>query len=183
MAEEKKTVKKAPAKKAAAPKAKKETKAKKAEVKAEEVKKEEVEVKAEAKKAPAKAEKKAVKAEPVKEEKPAVTEALAIARDVRVTPRKIRLVLDLVRGKDVDEALAILKNVNRSASLPVAKIVKSAAANATNNFGMDKDKLYIAEIQASDGIKMKRFMPRGKGSSSGLVKRTSNIRCIVKERN
>lgn len=181
MAEEKKTVKKAPAKKAAAPKAKKETKAKKAEVKAEEVKTEEV--KAETKKVEAKAEKKAVKAEPVKEEKPAVTEALAIARDVRVTPRKVRLVIDLVRGKDVEEALAILKNVNRSASAPVAKIVKSAAANATNNFGMDKNKLYVAEIQASDGIKMKRFMPRGKGSSSGLVKRTSNIRCIVKERN
>lgn len=187
MAEEKKTVKKAPAKKAAAPKAKKETKAKKAEVKAEEVKTDEVKVEKTEKKAkkavkaePVKAE--PVKAEPVKEEKPAVTEALAIAKDVRVTPRKVRLVLDLVRGKDVEEALAILKNVNRSASAPVAKIVKSAAANATNNFGMDKNKLYVAEIQASDGIKMKRFMPRGKGSSSGLVKRTSNIRCIVKER-
>lgn len=183
MAEEKKTVKKAPAKKAAAPKAKKETKAKKAEVKAEEVKTEEAKVEKTEKKAKKVVKAEPAKAEPVKEEKPAVTEALAIARDVRVTPRKIRLVLDLVRGKDVDEALAILKNVNRSASLPVAKIVKSAAANATNNFGMDKDKLYIAEIQASDGIKMKRFMPRGKGSSSGLVKRTSNIRCIVKERN
>lgn len=178
MAEEKKTVKKAPAKKAAAPKAKKETKAKKAEVKAEEVKTEEAKVEKAEKKA-----EKVVKAEPVKEEKPAVTEALAIAKDVRVTPRKVRLVLDLVRGKDVEEALAILKNVNRSASAPVAKIVKSAAANATNNFGMDKNKLYVAEIQASDGIKMKRFMPRGKGNSSGLVKRTSNIRCIVKERN
>lgn len=185
MAEEKKTVKKAPAKKAAAPKAKKETKAKKAEVKAEEVKTEEVkteEVKVEKTEKKAKKAEKVVKAEPVKEEKPAVTEALAIAKDVRVTPRKVRLVLDLVRGKDVEEALAILKNVNRSASAPVAKIVKSAAANATNNFGMDKNKLYVAEIQASDGIKMKRFMPRGKGSSSGLVKRTSNIRCIVKER-
>ena len=180
MAEEKKTVKKAPAKKAAAPKAKKETKAKKAEVKAEEVKTEEVKVEKAEKKA--KNAEKVVKAEPVKEEKPAVTEALAIAKDVRVTPRKVRLVLDLVRGKDVEEALAILKNVNRSASAPVAKIVKSAAANATNNFGMDKNKLYVAEIQASDGIKMKRFMPRGKGNSSGLVKRTSNIRCIVKER-
>ena len=185
MAEEKKTVKKAPAKKAAAPKAKKETKAKKAEVKAEEVKTEEVkteEVKVEKTEKKAKKAEKVVKAEPVKEEKPAVTEALAIAKDVRVTPRKVRLVLDLVRGKDVEEALAILKNVNRSASAPVAKIVKSAAANATNNFGMDKNKLYVAEIQASDGIKMKRFMPRGKGSSSGLVKRTSNIHCIVKER-
>lgn len=182
MAEEKKTVKKAPAKKAAAPKAKKETKAKKAEVKAEEVKTEEVKVEKTEKKAKKAAKAEPVKAEPVKEEKPAVTEALAIAKDVRVTPRKVRLVLDLVRGKDVEEALAILKNVNRSASAPVAKIVKSAAANATNNFGMDKNKLYVAEIQASDGIKMKRFMPRGKGSSSGLVKRTSNIRCIVKER-
>ena len=180
MAEEKKTVKKAPAKKAAAPKAKKETKAKKAEVKAEEVKTEEAKVEKAEKKA--KKAEKVVKAEPVKEEKPAVTEALAIAKDVRVTPRKVRLVLDLVRGKDVEEALAILKNLNRSASAPVAKIVKSAAANATNNFGMDKNKLYVAEIQASDGIKMKRFMPRGKGNSSGLVKRTSNIRCIVKER-
>lgn len=183
MAEEKKTVKKAPAKKAAAPKAKKETKAKKAEVKAEEVKTEEVKVEKTEKKAKKAVKAEPVKAEPVKEEKPAVTEALAIAKDVRVTPRKVRLVLDLVRGKDVEEALAILKNVNRSASAPVAKIVKSAAANATNNFGMDKNKLYVAEIQGSDGIKMKRFMPRGKGSSSGLVKRTSNIRCIVKERN
>lgn len=182
MAEEKKTVKKAPAKKAAAPKAKKETKAKKAEVKAEEVKTEEVKAEKTEKKAKKAVKAEPVKAEPVKEEKPAVTEALAIAKDVRVTPRKVRLVLDLVRGKDVEEALAILKNVNRSASAPVAKIVKSAAANATNNFGMDKNKLYVAEIQASDGIKMKRFMPRGKGSSSGLVKRTSNIRCIVKER-
>lgn len=182
MAEEKKTVKKAPAKKAAAPKAKRETKAKKAEVKAEEVKTEEVKVEKTEKKAKKAVKAEPVKAEPVKEEKPAVTEALAIAKDVRVTPRKVRLVLDLVRGKDVEEALAILKNVNRSASAPVAKIVKSAAANATNNFGMDKNKLYVAEIQASDGIKMKRFMPRGKGSSSGLVKRTSNIRCIVKER-
>lgn len=176
MAEEKKTVKKAPAKKTAAPKAKKEAK-EAPEAKVEEVK--------EAKKAAkaSKAEKKAVKAEPVKEEKPAVTEALAIAKDVRVTPRKIKLVVDLVRGKDVDEALAILKNVNRSGSEPVAKLIKSAAANATNNFGMDKDKLYVAEIFASDGIKMKRFMPRGKGSSSGLVKRSSHIRCVVKERN
>ena len=176
MAEEKKTVKKAPAKKAAAPKAKKAPVKKEAEaVATEEVK--------ETKKVAKKAEKKAVKAEPVKEEKPAVTEALAIARDVRVTPRKVRLVLDLVRGKDVDEALAILKNVNKAASTPVAKLIKSAAANATNNFGMNKDKLFVAEIYASDGIKMKRFMPRGKGSSSGLIKRSSNIRCVVKERN
>ena len=180
MAEEKKTVKKASAKKAeAAPKAEKKAstkKAPKAEKKAEAV----VEEK---KEAPKRAEKKEeVKAEPVVE-KPAVSEAHASSLNVRVTPRKVRLVIELVRGKDVDEALAILKNVNRAASTPVAKLIQSAAANATNNFGLDKEKLYVAEIQASDGVKMKRFMPRGKGSSSPLIKRTANIYCTVKERN
>ena len=179
MAEEKKTVKKASAKKAeAAPKAEKKAPAKKApkaEKKAEAV----VEEKQEA---PKKAAKEEVKAEPVTE-KPVVSEAHASSLNVRVTPRKVRLVIDLVRGKDVDEALAILKNVNRAASLPVAKLIQSAAANATNNFGLNKEKLYVAEIQASDGVKMKRFMPRGKGSSSPLIKRTANIYCTVKERN
>lgn len=151
-----------------APKAKKATK------------KAEAPVEAKAEEKPSK--KKAAKAEPVKEEKPAVTEAHASATSVRVTPRKVRLVIDLVRGKDVDEALAILKNLNKSASTPVAKLIKSAAANATNNFGMNGDKLYVASIQASDGVRMKRFMPRGKGSSSGLVKRTANIYVTVKER-
>ncbi len=179
MAEEKKTVKKASAKKAeAAPKAEKKAPAKKApkaEAKAEVVE--------EKKAAPKKAAKKEeVKAEPVAE-KPVVTEAHASSLNVRVTPRKVRLVIDLVRGKDVDEAIAILKNINRAASTPVLKLIQSAAANATNNFGLSKDKLYVAEIQASDGVKMKRFMPRGKGSSSPLIKRTANIYCTVKERN
>lgn len=161
-----------------APKAAKAEKAPKAE-KAEKVATKEA---AKAEKAEAKAAKKAekaVKAEPVKAK---VTEATAFAKDVRVTPRKVRLVLDLVRGKDVDEALSLLKHVNRAASAPVSKIIKSAAANATNNFGMDGDKLYVAMIQASDGIKMKRFTPRAKGSSSPIIKRTSNIRVSVKER-
>jgi large subunit ribosomal protein L22 len=124
----------------------------------------------------------AKKAEPKKEEKPVVTEAHAFVRDIRVTPRKIRLVVDLVRGKNVDDALALLTRVNRAASAPVAKAIKSAAANATNNFGMDKAGLYIAEIQAADGIRMKRFEPRGKGSSSPLVKRTCNLNLTIKER-
>lgn len=138
--------------------------------------------KAPAKKAAAKKEApapKAAKAEPVK---PVVTEAHAIARDVRVTPRKVRLVMDLVRGKGVDEALELLYHVNRAASDPVAKLIKSAAANATNNFGMNGEKLYVAEIQASDGIRMKRFTPRAKGSSSPIIKRTSFMRVTVKER-
>ena len=182
MAEEKKTtaVKKAPAKKAPAKKA---APAKEAPVKeapkAEEVKVEEV--KAEK---PARADKKAKKAEKKVEapKRPVVTEARAVAKDVRVTPRKARLVIDLVRGKGVNEALGILANVNRAASPLVAKVIRSAAANAINNFGMSEEKLYVAEIYAGDGIKMKRFLPRAKGSASGLVKRTSHITVVVKER-
>ena len=161
-AEKKPAAKKAPAKKAAAPK--KEA-APEAAPKAEEKK-------------PA-AKKAEVKAEPVKAK---VTEAHAIARDVRVTPRKVRLVMDLVRGKSVNDALELLFHVNKAASDPVAKLIKSAAANATNNFGMAGDKLYVAEIQASDGVKMKRFEPRGKGASSPIIKRTSFMRVTVKER-
>ena len=110
------------------------------------------------------------------------TEAVAKALNVRVTPRKVRLVIDLVRGKNVSEALGILHNVNKSSSAPVIKVITSAAANATNNFGMDKDSLYIKEIYANDGMKIKRYLPRAKGSSSGLVKRCSNITCVVKAR-
>lgn len=173
MAEEKKaTAKKAPAKKAA-PKAAKvaEEKAVAAEAK--------VEAPKAAKKAPTK-KVEAKKAEAPKKAMP--TEAYAIAKNVRVTPRKARLVIDLVRGKDVKDALAILANVNKSASIPVAKVIKSAAANATNNFGMDEDKLYVAKIWANDGLKMKRYLPRAKGSASGLVKRSSHIAVIVKMR-
>ena len=161
-AEKKPAAKKAPAKKAAAPK--KEA-APEAAPKAEEKK-------------PAK-KKAEVMAEPVKAK---VTEAHAVARDVRVTPRKVRLVMDLVRGKSVNEALELLFHVNKAASDPVAKLIKSAAANATNNFGMAGDKLYVAEIQASDGVRMKRFEPRGKGASSPIIKRTSFMRVTVKER-
>ena len=149
-----------------APKAKK-TPAKKAAPKAE---------KAEAPKK-AKEEK---KAEAPK--KPMPTEARAIAKNVRVTPRKVRLVIDLVRGLPVKQALGILDNLNRAASEPVMKLIKSAAANATNNFGMDEDALYIAQIYANDGLRMKRYLPRAKGSASGLVKRSSHITVVVKMR-
>ena len=114
--------------------------------------------------------------------KPAPTEARAIAKNVRITPRKARLVMDLVRGKNVKEALGILNNVNRAASEPVMKLIKSAAANATNNFGMDEDSLYIAQIWANDGLRMKRCLPRAKGSASGLVKRNSHLYVVVKMR-
>ncbi len=177
MAEE---VKKAPAKKAAPKKV-----APKKEAPVEEVAPTEAPVeeapKAEkkpAKKAPAKK----VEKKPEAPKKPMPTEARAIAKNVRVTPRKIRLVIDLVRGKDVKEALGILANINKAAAVPVSKLIKSAAANATNNFGMDEDKLYIATIYANDGLRMKRYLPRAKGSASGLVKRASHITVIVKMR-
>jgi len=123
-----------------------------------------------------------VEKEVKKEVKAPVTEATAIAKNVRVTPRKVRLVIDLIRGKDVKVAFGILKNVNRSASPIVYKLLKSAVANATNNFGMDEEKLYVATIYANDGMRMKRFIPRAKGSASGLVKRSSTVTVVVKMR-
>ena len=116
----------------------------------------------------------------VKPTKPTPTEARATATNVRCTPRKVRLVIDLIRGKDIRTALAILSNTNRAACAPVAKVVKSAVANAVNNYGFDKENLYIASIWANDGLKMKRYMPRAKGSASGLVKRNSHITVVVK---
>ena len=176
--------KKPAAKKAAAPK---KVEAPVEEVKAEVVEAPKAEKPAKAAKAPkaAKEAKKADKKAEAKVEKPAKvmpTEAKAIAKNVRLTPRKARLVIDLVRGKSVKEALGILANVNRAASAPVSKVIKSAAANATNNFGMDEDALYIASIYANDGLRMKRYIPRAKGSASGLVKRDCHITCVVKMR-
>jgi len=118
-----------------------------------------------------------------KAEKPQVTEAVAHAKSVKCTPRKARLVIDLVRGKDVDEALAICNLSNHMVAVDVAKLIKSAAANAVNNFGLDGDKLYVKEIWANDSLKMRRYLPRAKGSASGLVKRFTNLSVIVKERN
>ena len=153
--------------------------AKKATKKAEAVE----EVKAPVEEAAPKAKK--VKKEEKKPEapkKPMPTEARAISKNVRITPRKARLVMDLVRGKSVKEALGLLANTNKAASEPVAKLIKSAAANAVNNFGMDEDSLYIAEIWANDGLRMKRYLPRAKGSASGLVKRNSHLYVVVKMR-
>lgn len=195
MAEEtKKTVKKTATKKTttkkAAPKKEAVKKVEKEEVKEEvvnevkDVKTAKKEAKAEAKaaKKAAKEEAKAAKVTKVEEKAP-VTEARCFARDVRITPRKVRFVADAVRGKDVSVALGILSKTNKVAAAPVAKAIKSAAANAVNNFGMDKSSLYVAEIQVSDGLKIKRFIPRAKGSASPIIKRNANLLVVVKERN
>lgn len=108
-------------------------------------------------------------------------EAKATASTIRITPRKVRLVIDLVRGRSVQEAEAILENTNKSAAPVVLKLVKSAAANAKNNNNMNEEKLFIKSIYANEGVRMKRFMPRAKGSASGLTKRTSHITVIVAE--
>jgi large subunit ribosomal protein L22 len=106
----------------------------------------------------------------------------AIAYNVKVTPRKAQLVVDLVRGKSVIEALAILSNVNRKASNDVIKLIKSAAANAVKNHQMTEANLMVAEIAANEGKRDKRFMPRAKGSASSIIKRKSNLFCTLKER-
>ena len=108
-------------------------------------------------------------------------EAKAKVSSVRVTPRKVRLVIDVIRGKNLSVALGLLANMNRAGVYEVTKLVKSAAANAINN-KMDESKLYIAEIYSCDGPRLKRYLPRAKGSASAMLKRTSHITCVVKER-
>ena len=109
-------------------------------------------------------------------------EAKAIAKYVRVSPRKAGQICSLVRGKNVDEALAILKFTPRGAAADIAKVVKSAKANAENNHEMNAENLYIASIGANQGPTIKRFMPRAKGRATMIRKRTSHIEVVLKEK-
>ena len=106
----------------------------------------------------------------------------ATAKTVRYTPRKVRLILDMVRGKSVEEAMAILKFTPNQAAGAVSKVVKSATANATHNHQMDENTLYIKECYADEGVVLKRFMPRAKGNAASIMKRTSHITVVVSER-
>ena len=108
-----------------------------------------------------------------------VTSAHATARFVRVASMKARRVIDLVRGKSVEEALAILKYAPQTASEPVAKVVQSAAANAENNFGLDRRSLVISEAYANEGPTMRRFRPRAQGRAFQIRKCTSHITVVV----
>ncbi len=118
---------------------------------------------------------------PLAEEKTVtVTEAKAKLLNYGVTPRKVRLVIDLIRGKDLDTAYAILANCPKMCAKDIAGLIKSAEANAVNNFHMDRDSLYIAEITANDAMRLKRILPRAKGSASGLVKRWSHVFVTLK---
>lgn len=109
-------------------------------------------------------------------------EAKAIAKHVRISPRKVQIVADLVRGKNADEALAILKFSNKNGARVLEKVVKSAIANAENNFDMDKENLYISEAYANQGPTLKRWRPRAQGRAFIIRKRTSHVGVVVKER-
>ena len=109
-------------------------------------------------------------------------EVKAQAKTVRIAPRKVRLVIDTIRGKGVKEAAAILEFTNRGAAEPVAKVLKSAVANAVHNNGMDEEKLYVKSCYVDEGMTLKRFMPRAKGSAAQILKRTSHITIVVDER-
>ncbi|MFC6274295.1 50S ribosomal protein L22 [Levilactobacillus tangyuanensis] len=111
-----------------------------------------------------------------------VTSAQATAKTVRIAARKIRLVIDLIRGKSVAEALAILQFTPRGASPVVAKVLNSAIANAENNFDLDRQDLVVSEAYVNEGPTLKRFRPRAKGSASPINKRTSHITVVVSEK-
>lgn len=109
-------------------------------------------------------------------------EAKALAKYVRMSPSKLKPVTDLVRGKDLNEALTILKFTPGKGAELVEKVVQSAAANAENNFDMNRDELYIAEVYANQGPTMKRFRAGAQGRASMILKRTSHIGVTLKER-
>lgn len=116
-----------------------------------------------------------------KEELKAI-EARAFAKTQRIAPRKVRLVLNTIRGKSVQEAEAILSNLDKKSSEMVLKLIKSATANAEVNHGFDVNKLYVSQTYATEGPTLKRIRPRAKGSASAINKRTSHITVVVRER-
>ena len=110
-------------------------------------------------------------------------EAKATLKYARISPRKVKIVLDLIRGKDAGTAMAILKNTNKAASELLIKLLGSAIANAEHNFQMDTSKLYVSECFVCPGPTLKRIMPRAKGSADRILKRTSHVTIVVKEKN
>jgi large subunit ribosomal protein L22 len=109
-------------------------------------------------------------------------QAKAVARTVRIAPRKARLVLDLIRGKQVGEAVAILKLTPKAVSPIVEKVLKSALANAEHNYEMDVNNLVVSQAYANEGPTLKRFRPRAQGRASAINKRTSHITIVLSEK-
>ena len=108
-------------------------------------------------------------------------EARAELRQVRISPRKVGIVLDLIRNKDVETAMAILRNTPKSACEPLEKLLKSAVANAENNHNMDTSRLIVSQAYVGAGITLKRIRPKDHGRAHRILKRTSNITLVVKE--
>ncbi len=106
----------------------------------------------------------------------------AHVKHIRISPRKAKLIVDQVRGKDLEEALAILRLTPHAASPVLFKLIESAAANAVNNLEMDRSNLYVAEIFANPGPTLKRFKPRARGSASQILRRTSHFSVVLDER-
>ena len=111
-----------------------------------------------------------------------VLEATAILRFARISARKVKIVADLIRGKKVDEALAIIKFTPKASSEILEKLLKSAIANAENNHGMNRGNLVVSEIYANQGPTLKRIRPAAKGSAVRIRKRTSHITIVLREK-
>ena len=117
-----------------------------------------------------------------KEEMQDVREARATLKYARISSRKVKIVADLIRGKDINEALAIVKFTPKASSATLEKLLKSAIANAENNHGLAHEKLYVSEIYANQGPTLKRIRPAAKGSAVRIRKRTSHITIVLRER-
>lgn len=111
-----------------------------------------------------------------------VKQAKSIARTVRVAPRKARMVIDLIRGKQVGEAIAILRHTPKTVSPVIEKVLKSAIANAEHNYEMDINNLVVSQAFVDEGPTLKRFRPRAQGRASAINKRTSHITVVVSEK-
>lgn len=109
-------------------------------------------------------------------------EAKAYLRHARISPRKVQIVLDLIRNKPVEEATAILALTPKAACESLAKLLKSAIANAENNFNMDKKNLYVAECFVCPGPMLKRIRPRAQGRAFRVMKRTSHVTMVLREK-
>ena len=109
-------------------------------------------------------------------------EAKAVAKYIRIAPRKVRVVMNLIRGKNVADAFAILKFTPKAGADVIEKVLESAVANAENNFDMNVDKLYISSAYVDQGPTLKRIHPRSRGQAFSILKRTSHVTVVVAER-
>ena len=106
----------------------------------------------------------------------------ASIKNYRISPRKVRVVADLIRGKDVGMASIILKNANKKAKDPLNDLIASAVANAKNNYKIDSENLYVKEIRVDQGYVLKRYMPVSRGSAHPIKKRTSHVSVVLAQR-